>query len=674
MISKRCLRLGLGLVLFVTVAGAAKMLQGRIFFNPNAGGGAGGVGLPYMMQDGSGNNWRVYQGGWFQQNNQMPLYAQGAMLTVDGQNPNGNSAHLDQKTGDLVFENMNVNGCSVSRYINVDKSGGFIRYIDVFKNTGNAPKTVSVMIQSSCNYGINAGENVSDPKKKEQNIGWVGQTGINQSIVEMYAGKGAKVVPQINWPQGNNVVQATISLTLAPNKASAIMHIHSVAPSQDVGSKFITDLKESPVLKAIPPAIRRLIVNFRSAQDFVGDLEILRGDLLDIVELRGGDSFKGTLKEKEFALQTFYGDITLPVDKVIAMINVGQFHPHQLIVTRDGQIVGGYLKKQTIELEMSSGQVTQIPISQISRLGYRKQANEPEEWTFEKPLVLLRTGERMIVQPPTEPIEVMTRYGKLSLQPGQVAAVQLQNEDNNVHEIELTDGSRFAGLLTAGSFDMKLDTGGADQQVKFPVSEMLRLQLTAKVKESDEQTPTIKLSNEDVMIGTLAGKLRLATAFDNIDINAPELRSLAHLPDGGAQDVQVSLWDGTSFSGQLEEQEVDCQLLSGVAVKVPVALIQEYSQPQPRPSEAMIEKIKSIVQNDLTNEDFHVRDHARNELLNLGPAVASILKQIRENQPPEAQKSIDLILKELEKTSKPNGNGAAAPAPDADQNLALPQG
>jgi hypothetical protein len=79
---------GLLLVLFVTIGLAAKVLQARNFFNPAVMAGQGMVGLPYMLQDNTGNNWRLYQGGWFQQNNNMPLYSQGAMLTVDGQNPN----------------------------------------------------------------------------------------------------------------------------------------------------------------------------------------------------------------------------------------------------------------------------------------------------------------------------------------------------------------------------------------------------------------------------------------------------------------------------------------------------------------------------------------------------------------------------------------------------------
>ena len=664
---KTCVCVGLVLTLFLAMDAGGQMMR-RIF----RGGPAepGMVNLPYMAQDNTGNNYRIYGGGWFQQNNNMPLYSQGAMLNINGQQvgQNSNQAKLDGKTGELIFENLPSNGCTVTRRVVVDKATGYIRYIDIIKNTQAQQQTFQVTIQSSCNYGINAGQNVPDQKKKDLNLGWVGQTGANQSVVEMYAGRGSKVAPTINWPPGNNVVQATYALTIGPNKEAAVMHLHLVQPNQDAGAKFINDLKESPIIKSIPPAIRRLIVNFRAGQDFIGDLEILRGEALDVVELRSGDEFKGTLKETGYTLQTFYGAITLPVDKVVALINVGQFRPRQLLVTVDGQILGGQLKKQTIDLEMSSGQVTQIPLSQVTRMGYRKRVDEPQEWTFEKPMLLLRSGDRVNIQMPTAPLEVITRYGRLSLKPAEIGWVSLQNEDNQVHEVQLVDGSRFAGLLTADGFDVKLDTGGAEQTVRFPASTVAKIQMSAKVREPDDMTPTIHLANEDELSGTLVGKLKLDTAFDAIEVNTPELKSLSHAADGGAADVQAVLWDGTTLSGQLENQEVVCQLLGGLTLKVPVALIQEYNQPQPQPSAAMVENIKKIVQTDLGNEDWHVRDRARTQLLSMGPAVASVLKQMRDSQPPEAQKTIDVVLSELEKQRKAqNTPGAAAPAPIIDQ-------
>ena len=666
--------IGTNMVLAVVLSVAAAA-SGQFFRGARFGGGAAGPGmvqLPYMSNDNNGNNWRIYQGGWFQQQNNMPLYSQGAMLMINGQQAmqNNNQAKVEEKTGELTLD-MQANGVQITRRVHIDKAGGFIRYIDIIKNTGAQQQTFQVMLQSNSNYGIQTGQNVNDPKKKDQPIGWVGQTGAGQSIVEMYAGPNSKLAPQINWPQGNSFVQATFPLAIPAGKEVALMHLHTVNPTQDGGTKWIEAIKPSLLMKTIPPAIRRIIVNFPGGQSLIGDIELLRGDLLDAVELRGGDELKGTIKDPTYSVQTFYGNVTLPADKVISIINVGQFRPRQLLVTTDGQIFGGHLKKETLDLQLSSGQVTQIPLSQVSRAGYRKRPDEPSEWTFEKPMIVLRSGERMNVQMPAGPLDVVTRYGPLSLKPQDVAAVLLQNEENNVHEIELTDGSKFAGLLTAAMFEMKLDAGnGADQTVKFPTSVIARLQLTNKVKEPDDTTPTIRLANEDQLIGTLTGKLRLDTAFDTIDVNAAELKQFGHAGQGGA-DVQAVLWDGTTLGGQLEDQDVTCPLASGITVKVPVALLQEYTQPQPQPSAAMVQRIQEIVK-ALNDEDWHARDRARAQLMSMGPSVLSVLKQMRDSQPPEAQKTIDIILAELEKQRKAEktpGSASTAPIPGAVDNV-----
>src|SRR5206468_3006490 len=118
-------------------------------------------------------------------------------------------------------------------------------------------------------------------------------------------------------------------------------------------------------IASLPPELRKIIVNFPGAQSFVGDRELLRGAMLDVIELRGGDKVQGTLKDGTFKLATFYGTIELPAKRVISIFNVGEFRPRQLLVTTDGEIFGGTLAKQTLELELSSGQKIQVPLSQM---------------------------------------------------------------------------------------------------------------------------------------------------------------------------------------------------------------------------------------------------------------------------------------------------------------------
>src|SRR5205823_2222809 len=104
------------------------------------------------------------------------------------------------------------------------------------------------------------------------------------------------------------------------------------------------------------------------------------------------------LKDAGYKLQTAYGPVELPAEKVVGMMTVGAFRPAQLFITAEGEVIGGALEADAVALQMSSGQLTRIPLANITRLGYRKRAGEPEEWKFDKPMAFLRDGQRVGVQ------------------------------------------------------------------------------------------------------------------------------------------------------------------------------------------------------------------------------------------------------------------------------------
>src|SRR5687767_10246594 len=137
--------------------------QARRAVRPGVGPG-GQVNLPYVVADSAGGQWRIYQGGWLQQSGNMPLYSQGAMIMVNGNQPNMNNnvARLDNETGEVVFENMQVQGFAVTRRVLVDKELAMVRYIDVVKNTTGQEQTVGLQFSSNFNYGLQNGQNIPD--------------------------------------------------------------------------------------------------------------------------------------------------------------------------------------------------------------------------------------------------------------------------------------------------------------------------------------------------------------------------------------------------------------------------------------------------------------------------------------------------------------------------------
>ena len=454
-----------------------------------------------------------------------------------------------------------------------------------------------------------------------------------------------------------------MQLAIPAGKSVAVMHFLTTADSLGKGKDLILGLKDSKVMHSLPNEIRRAIVNFRGANFDIGDYEILRGEAFDVVELRSGDEMQGTLQEKSYKLKTFYGDIELKNDQVVSIINVGQYHPRQLLVTSDGQFFGGQLQKDTIGLELSSGQVVQVPLSQISRVGYHMRPGEPEDWTYDKPCMMMRTGDRVFVDMPKGPINVDTRYGMLKLDPQVIASIAFVSEDTGVHEISLTDGSKFAGLIDTAQLKMTLS--GSGTAVEFPASSVYRLQLQGQSDDVGPNTPSLTLSNHDVLVGTINGQLKLDTSFSAVDMNGPEIKHIVHTA-AESQDVQVTLWDNTTLSGQLEERDLECKLNCGTSIEVPVWLLADYTQPLPQPSGAVLVKIRALVA-QLSADDWKQRDEAEATLVQMGPPIIGALQLLLPDQPPEGQQRISAIIKQLGGTVSPSSaKPAEKPAADND--------
>jgi hypothetical protein len=656
------------LALTVALAAAPEALSRQRIMRPGGQPGAGGViNLPIQEQDGNGNVWMIQQGGWFQQHGNMPLYSQGGMFMVGtGQmaQQDNNQCRKDEKTGEYIFENLRINDISFTRRVKIDPATGMLRMIDVFKNTTAREQKIEYMLQSMYNYNPMSSGPVEDPRKKGRPLGWVGTTG-NQgwrSVVEVYNGKRSKLNTNSKFMKGDNYTWGSYLVPVPAGQEMAIMHLHGTAASTEAGQEFINSLDDRKILKDVPKEIRKLIVNFRGGDSAsVGDLELLRGEMFDVIELSSGDQFKGTLKEPSYKLQTPEGPVDVPADKVLGMFSIGQFKPRQLVFTIDGQVIGGELAKPVIEMQLTSGQLTKVPLSQLTRLGYRRRAGEPEEYVFEKPYVTLRSGERLFLKMPEQPIGFVSRYGTLSVDPKAIASISFQSDQHGVHELALTDGTVLAGLFVGDQITAIRD--GATEPMKLDAAKLLRWQFK-NIEDPDDSGAFMETTTGDRFAGSLDGKLHVETAFDSLEIAGEQVAALERVKESPT-DVQIKLWDSAVVSGRMVETQLPMKLASGVVVKVPVSAVKEYQQPTPKPSATVLEQIGTLVK-QLNADDAKDRDAAEQQLISFGANVGPVLTELRAKQPPEAQQRIDTILKALNaEKPAPAANPQPQPMPFA---------
>lgn len=617
--------------------------------------------LPYQAGDDNGNQWVVYYQGQLQQQGNQPVFSQAGMISVNGRQPQqqNQQANYDDKTKTVSMVFRPQNNLKHERQFRFSDDG-IVRIIDIFENTSDKEQAVNLQYTTNTNYGVNGAETIADPKKKGD-LGWAADTGAGRAAMSVWGGKGSKLLPTVRYNPGNNQVMANIALKVEGKQKSAIVHWHGTMDNIDAAKTWVSQLRESRMLSDVPVDIRKAIANISATTaGSIGDRELLRGDRTDIIELRGGDQIRGDLKIDTYRLTTAFGKVELPAAKVASILSVGDFRARQLLVTQDGEIFGGDLEQQSIPIQLSSGQTTQVPLSQVSRLGYRTGGAELPEWTFDKPMVFLRSGERCAISTPDKPIDFVTRYGALSLSPQQVAIVNLKTE-SGVHEVYLSDGSRMSGIISNPQWSLKLSSTSGDAPVQFPLAALARVQIAPLAEDVGAGKATLSLLGGDIIATRLEGELSLQTTFDTLKINAAEIRTMAR-PDEGLPDVQITMFDQSTFRGSLQTQSLKAKLVGGLSLDIPVAAVRGYDNPQPFPAASVVTQVTAQIAK-LGAEDWKDRESAEAAILAMGPMAISVIEESLASQNADVKQRLGGIIKRLKKDLPPAESKLIPPEP-----------
>ncbi len=636
------------------------------------------VSLPYILHDDFGSTWDVqYDGSIGDGGND--LYDGGGRIFINNAaqyvSPN-QQAVFDAAHNELTFPPMPMGPVTVSRRVACFKTLGCIRFIETLENTGPSP--VHIQLRAYFNLGGTVQQAIpllDEKRPGRQPVGYAfGDQ--NNGVAMIGAGRGSKVLPRFQYQQNNDNIDCFYEIDVPARSTVAVVHCQLRRKVPPSAAEAWKSLSERELLKDLPKDLRKRIVNFPGGDAFIGDIEILRGDVLDVLELRGGDAYRGMVKIDAFRLQTIYGPITLPADNVICLINVGTYRPTQLLVTADGDVFGGRLDITSLKLQLTSGQYTNIPLSQITRLGFHRRPGEVEEWNLDtKSLALLRTGERLRINIPPAELNLATPSGLIRLNPAIISSVVFASDENVVPQVHLVDGSKLSGLLSLPAFDLALAksaysqppvngslSASVEQRVRIPSASLLRMNFVPE-QEPDALPSTLTLTNQDVLYSQLTGSLALETRFDTLHIEGSQIKQLRHT-SAGALDIQITLWDDSTLSGKLVETHLTCLLRCGVTLRIPIALVEEYHQPLPQPSPKIIQRIHQVAR-DLDADEFRQREWAQEQILSIGPSVLSILKQIQKTAPPEAVRRIEVItLKLTRELEKPGPNGMTRPDED----------
>ena len=640
-------------LLAMTVASPASAQFRRVRGVP---GEPGKVRLPYFASDGSGGQWVVYGNGMLQSQGPQPTFAQAAQLTVNDQSPQNASmnADLDAKTGELTLPASPAGSLTVERHLFFDAAGA-VRVIDVVRNPTSQEQPVALRVTTSLNFGVQSARIVNDSSRADRPLAWVAATGNSRAAAVLFNGPGARVplLPPADAAANvnTNLFAAAASTTIPANGGVAILHVYESSASTEAAGKWATDLKPEKLLADVSPAVRKLLINVAAGDEGLPDLNVLRGDSLDVVELVGGDRLVGDLVAASYKIDTPFGTVELPADRVVGLVTLGRVNARPLLVLTDGQAVGGELASKTIDLSRG-GEPTKIPVGQIARVGYRRRPGEPEQATsLIRPFVTLSSGDRLAIKAdPAMTLPLVTRYGRLAVPASAVSLVDFTPDDRPGPVVTLTDGSQFTAVLDAPS--LTLQPLLADKPMALPVGLLDRLapsEAPAVSADAPQASPGSSASpaslvarGGDTFAGTITNAVTLLTTFDAVTIPGAEVRTIRR-PKDDAVDWLVVTADGTSITGRPTAATVVVKTTAAIEVQIPTAAVTAYTNPAAAPSPALDRTINTLL-GELNNDDWKVRDAAQQRLQRLGPALASTLKSQREAQPPEVRQRIDAVL------------------------------
>lgn len=642
------------------------------------------VQLPYVLDDPSGMQWNVQADGSLGPGN-TDVFDAGGRLYLDQSTQYisaATQAQFDPRHSELTLPRVAVAGLMVSRRVAVNFKEGWCRWINLLENREVTTRRASVRINFDLGAANQGQQPINDLKANEPPVGASFFDG-NRSIAFLFAGHGGAIRPTLTAPNGGDQIDLVYNVQIPGRQTIALVQFVAIRPTMDAAQAVFAKASKGDFLDDVPRDLRRRVMNFAAPRKTLGDWELLRDDLLDVVELRNGDQYKGALLDSRFSVQTSYGSVELGADRLAGIVATGEFRRSFLLVGVDGQAYCGALDSPAIRLELTSGQTLSIPRSDVLRVGWRKRAGEPDDWKFNGPLLTLRSGDRIRIDMPRAQINVATRMGLARLRPEMIAAIDFEAPDASANQIELIDGSRFNGIVTGDGIEFTSASLGPLHPLRFALGSLARLQLapaaegiapkdptTQPTLADESEVPRLTLAGGETLIGAPAGRLSLETAFDTIQIDAAEIAAMRRTTEE-TDEVQLTLADGAVASGRIQSDSINVRLQCGASLNVPMSIFEDYAQPFPQSPPKVLAEVRGLVM-ELCRSDNLRSDRAAESLKKMGPPIMGALRSIREGQNANAQSRIDAILTVFQSERRPLPAPVAPPPADAGQAANAP--
>ncbi len=601
------------------------------------------VNFTYTMTDGAGFRWDIQYYGTVGQGTNY-AYSGGLYLQVNGNSVHSNGRGWASADGDEVeIGPFNRGSVNIYRRIKVYKDQGLARWLDIYENTTSNEQSINVRVYSNTNWTI--GNQVFSSGKgqfTDKDFAFITQTqgGNAPAVMHYVCGERSKLRPTVNVQ--NNQVFVNYTVTIPAKGTSVVCYFESQCNSVDELTKLMKTLRPYKVMKDLPPAVRKMLINMPLSGG-IGSVELTRIESADTVVTAHGDPIYGKIENESFVLDTLFGPMTLPAKQVLGMAAISGQERQFRVLLAGGQIIAGAMPAaDKLKLTMPAGGDLAVPFQDVQQAGYRISTDRPEEAAFGAPIMVLRTGDRVAFDGAAIGLRLRTSHGAIGLKAEDLLSITMDNPGNGIHRATFLNGSQLAGFLEPENIPLTLVLGPKLTVPRNLISEIR----FAPDEKPDGTLDSVRLSNGDELFGRLATEeLTIQTSYGLVKLRPENIRNMtfstAHL--GRAA---MMLWDGSTLRGQCTPQMLSFQIVPGPTLELYIGQCVEITRSQAMPPKEIRDKLQKLV-GQLGAESYKDRQAASEELQKMGKGIVPILQKHLSASDPEVRQRIEDVIEKL---------------------------
>ncbi|MFP4106844.1 MAG: hypothetical protein ACLFVU_12240, partial [Phycisphaerae bacterium] len=594
--------------------------------------GAKNTNLPWTVNDSKGFRWDIQYNGCVGDGSN-DAYDTGMRLYVNGASFSWSSSISVDKAGtEVQLGPWQYSSIRVYRRIYVDKKRGYCRWVDIFENTQGNPYNLNLR------YHVDVGGSIrrtftTTGKSAVTNKDWgiattYSDSSSRPSTVHVFCSKDAEVRPQVST-SGDNIYY-NFSLSIPAGKKMALCFFEAQRKPFAKAQGFLKSFSPSAGIRDLPRELRDIIQNISGSSLSLGSLKLPRSDEHDLAVRNNDDEMLGKFLIDELALETAFGKITLPAERILGLAMVAPRDRYALVALTDGQIVGGKMQSKTLKFRLTNGSQLELEPQQFKTIAFQISTGKPDEIEISDPMVLLRGGQQLIFSLDDLDCTYQTRYGRVKLTADSLSQIVLTTEDGGLHRAEFLNGTVLSGML--GKDEQELTLALMDKKCSIPHP---YIQLFA-IQPATEATPPlveVAMANDDTLNGWIMDEeIKLKTDVGKITLTPGQMRDV-EFSEGTMGHMRCTLADGSAVTGYIENKRLRFLIAEGVELPIHTGHIRTMQIPEKLPKEG-----------DLASEDDSA-DPDETDRPENGTVSSPDLQKLRDElkQLQEVQKKLEAI-------------------------------